>query len=56
MKANAPKHITWLLGLILGILGIIGHFVTIPMVTEYQYWLVVAGFVILALGTSVKGL
>ena len=57
MKTNAPKQITWLIGLILGILGLLGHFVhTIPVVSEYSYGLTAAGFIILALGTTLKGL
>ena len=56
MKTNAPKQITWLIAIIVGLLGIIGHFVAIPFVTENQFWLVSAGFVILALGTMLKDL
>lgn len=56
MANNAPKNVTWLIAVILGALGIIGHFVDIPVATEYQYWLVAAGFVILALATKLKGL
>lgn len=57
MKPNAPMQVTWLIGLILGILGLVGHFVhTIPVLSEYSYGLTAAGFVVLALGTSLKGL
>jgi len=55
MKASAPKSIVWILGLILGILGLIGHFVDIQYVTEYSFWLLTGGFVLLALGTTFKG-
>ena len=56
MANNAPKNLTWLVAVILGALGIIGHFVVIPVVTPNQYWFVVAGFVILAIATKLKGL
>jgi energy-converting hydrogenase Eha subunit C len=56
MANNAPKNLTWIIAVILGGLGIVGHFVPIPVVSEHQYWLVAAGFVILALATKVKGL
>ena len=56
MAYNAPKNVVWLIAVILGALGIIGHFVNIPVATEYQFWLVSAGFVLLALATKVKGL
>ncbi|MBN2215251.1 MAG: hypothetical protein JW723_13520 [Bacteroidales bacterium] len=56
MKASAPTTIVWVLGLICGILGIIGHFISVEVITSISYWLLLAGFVLLALGTSFKGL
>ena len=56
MKLSAPKVITWWIALILAGLGFIGHFVNIPVATMYQYWFVLAGYVLLMLGTLVKGL
>ncbi len=55
MKASAPKKNVWILGLVLGTLGIVGHFVQIQFISEYQFWLLLAGFVLLALGTMFKG-
>jgi len=46
----------WIFGLILGILGIIGHFVNVDYLTEYNYPLLIAGFVLLAAGTTFKEL
>ena len=56
MQMNAPKNITWTIAVVLGLLGLISHFVAIPQVSPYQFWLVSAGFVILALGSLLKGL
>lgn len=56
MKLNAPKQITFLISLIIAVLGVLGYFVTIPFISVYAFWFVVAGFVLLALGTFVKGL
>jgi len=56
MKASAPTKFVWIIGLILGILGIIGHFTSIDFITPNSFYLVLAGFVLLALGTSFKGL
>jgi len=56
MKLNAPKKITWLISLIVGALGIVAHFVAIPVLSVYAFWLVVVGFVLLILGTFLKGL
>lgn len=55
MKPSAPKASIWLLAMILGLLGIVGYFVDIPVVTDNLYWFVVAGFGLLAIGTTFKG-
>ena len=52
---SAPKKITWIIGLICGILGIIGHFAHIQILSENSLTLLVIGFVVLAIGTTVKG-
>lgn len=56
MNLSAPKQLTFWLALILGVLGILGTFVTIPFVTTYAFWLLVVGFVLLALGNLMEGL
>ena len=56
MKApSAPLQITWIIGLICGILGIIGHYADVPFISEHNYLLLLVGFVALALGTSFRG-
>ena len=52
---SAPKKITWIIGLICGILGIIGHFIDVQVLTEHNYKLLLVGFFVLAVGTTVKG-
>lgn len=54
-KPSAPKKITWMIGLILGLLGIIGHYAQIEFLTEHNYVLLLAGFIVLAVGTTFKG-
>lgn len=56
MKPSAPSKYVWIFGLILGILGIIGHFVNVDFLTEYNYPLLIAGFVLLAAGTTFREL
>ncbi len=53
---SAPKKITWIIGLLLGILGIIGHYVHVQILSEYNYVLLLVGFVVLAVGTSFREL
>ena len=48
---NAPKKITWLIGLIVGALGIIGHYVHVQILSEYNYLMLLVGFLVLAAGT-----
>jgi uncharacterized membrane protein YbaN (DUF454 family) len=55
MKApSAPKQIVWVIGLISGILGIIGHYTRVPFLSEHNYLLLLVGFVALALGTTFR--
>ncbi|MBL0026840.1 MAG: hypothetical protein IPO98_18450 [Saprospiraceae bacterium] len=54
IKPSAPKQITWLVGLSAGLLGIIGHYQHIQILTEYNYPLLLIGFAVLALGTTFK--
>jgi len=56
MKPSAPSKFVWIFGLILGILGIIGHFVNVDFLSTNNYPLLIAGFVLLAVGTTFKEL
>jgi len=51
---SAPKRITWIIGLICGVLGIIGHFSHVQILTEHNYTLLLIGFLVLAVGTTLK--
>jgi hypothetical protein len=56
MKLTPPKVITWWIAVILGVLGILGHFTNIPYATANGFWFVSVAFVLLALATYFKGL
>lgn len=56
MKTNAPKFIVWLIAVIIGLLGILGKIVVLPVLTAFSWWLVLIAFVILGLATLIKGL
>ena len=56
MKLSAPKKITWWIAVILGVLGILGTFISIPFVSAYAFWFVAVAFILLALATFFKGL
>lgn len=52
---SAPTKIVWIIGLLCGILGIIGHYTQIEFISEYNYILLLVGFIALAIGTTFKG-
>jgi hypothetical protein len=54
MKLSKPKNITFWLAVILAILGVIGYAGAVPALATYAFWLVVIGFVVLALGNLIK--
>lgn len=56
MKLNAPKQITWLISIVLVVAGVLAEFIDLSVVTEYNFWIVTAGAVLLALATYLKGL
>jgi hypothetical protein len=53
---SSPKKLTWAIALILGIVGIVAHFISIPVLTDYNYWLLLAGFVVFVFGTTFNGI
>ncbi|WP_197077370.1 hypothetical protein [Lacinutrix sp. Hel_I_90] len=56
MKPSSPTKIIWIIALVVGILGILGRYAEIPLATEYNYSFLLTGFVLLALGTTFKGI
>ncbi len=56
MKFNAPKKNTWWIALIIGVVGIVSHFIAIPYVSAWNFWLTAIAFVLLLLSTSVKNI
>ena len=55
MRLSAPKKTTWWVAVIVGVVGVVANLVTIPVISGFAFWLVVIGFVLLALGTYLKG-
>ena len=56
MKLSAPKQITWWIALVVGVIGVLAHLVTIPVLSGFAFWLVVVAFVLLILATLLKDL
>jgi hypothetical protein len=55
VKLTPPKQATFWIATILAALGIIGSFVALPFVSENAFLFVVAGFIVLWLGNTMKG-
>jgi len=57
MKLSEPKVVTWWIAVIVGALGLIGHFApSTPIIGPNSFWFLAAGFVLLVLATLLKGL
>jgi hypothetical protein len=57
MRLSAPKFIVWVIAVILGVLGIVGALLGgLPIISANAFWLVTGGFVLLTLGTALKGI
>jgi hypothetical protein len=56
MRLSAPKAITWLIAVVLGGLGILGHFSKAAPLSTYSFWLAVVGFGLLVLATLLRDL
>lgn len=56
MKLSEPKVVTFWIAIALALLGILASQGIIAGLSVYAFWLVVAGFILLALGNLTKGL
>jgi mannose-6-phosphate isomerase-like protein (cupin superfamily) len=56
MKFSAPKMATWWVAVVVGLLGILGYIVKLPVISDYSGYLMVLAFLILAVATVVDGL
>ena len=56
LKLTEPKVVTFWIAVVLVVLGVLASEGIISGLATYAFWLVVAGFVLLALGNVVKDL
>ena len=56
MALSAPKMLTFVIALVLVLVGIFATLVTIAAVTPYAVWIIVIGFVVLAAGVLLDGM
>lgn len=55
MRLSAPRQITFWIAVIIAILGVLASLVEIPVLSGIALWLVVVGFIVLAVGTVLEG-
>ena len=51
---SAPNQTLWALALIVGFLGILGHYIPIDILSKYNYEMLLIGFVLLVIGTTYR--
>jgi len=57
MKLSAPKQVTWIIALILGVVGILANLTSIPVITpDIGFWLVAVGWALLLIAAITRGL
>jgi hypothetical protein len=59
MHLSAPKQITWLIALIVGVVGIVVQIMGLTLIAVpfgLGFWLVVVAFLLLLVATMVEGL
>ncbi|HOT90868.1 MAG TPA: hypothetical protein PLJ78_14505 [Anaerolineae bacterium] len=56
LKLNAPKQVTFIVAVVLAVLGLLGFLIDIPVLSNLDIWLVLVGFILLALGNLLEGL
>jgi hypothetical protein len=55
MRLTPPTKAVFWISAILALLGLIGTFVSIPVVSGLAFWFVLVGYVLLFLGNTMKG-
>ena len=56
LHLSAPKNVTWWIAIVLGVLGLLGSFMTIPVISGISLLLLFLGVALLALATMTEGL
>lgn len=56
IKLSEPKVVTFVISVVLVILGVLASEGIISGLSTYAFWLVVAGFILLALGNLLRDL
>lgn len=55
MNLSAPSQVVFWIAVIIAIIAILGMLVAIPFVTQYAFWILLLGFIVLAGGCLMRG-
>jgi hypothetical protein len=55
MRLNAPTQVVFIISLIIAVLALIGHFVRVPFVTDFQFWFAMVAYIVLAAACVLTG-
>lgn len=56
LNPSAPNKLLWLIAIVLGVLGLIGSFTAVEGISAYSDTLILVAFLLLAIGTSFRGI
>ena len=55
MKLTPPtKNVFWI-SVALAVLGLVGRYLSVPFLSDYYFYFVLVGYIVLALGNTLKG-
>ncbi|PHN04485.1 hypothetical protein [Flavilitoribacter nigricans] len=55
LNPSAPNKLLWLIAIVLGVLGLIGMLTPIEGISTYANTMILVAFLLLAIGTSFRG-
>jgi hypothetical protein len=56
MNLSAPKEITFIIAVVIAVVGLLATLVQIPVLSGLAVWLLVIGFVVLAVANLMSGM
>ena len=56
MKLSAPTQIVFIIACVLALIGLLAFLGVVAPLAAHSFWLMTAGFVVLALGCLLKGM
>lgn len=56
MQLSPPTKVTFWASIVLVVLGVLGKLVSLTLISAFSFWLVLAGFILLAAGNLLRGM